>query len=39
MPHHMEAYADVMNNPKNGKDEQQKWVVDNKTWFEMTSSE
>ena len=34
MPHYMKAHADVMNNPKNGKGEQQKWMVENKVRFE-----
>ena len=34
MPHYMQAHADVMNDPKNGKEEQQKWMVDNKARFE-----
>ena len=33
MPHYMESHADVMNNPKNGKEEQQKWMVENKARF------
>ena len=34
MPHYMKTHADVMNDPKNGKKEQQKWMVDNKARFE-----
>lgn len=36
MPHYMEAHADVMNDPKNGKEEQMKWMNDNKARFEAT---
>jgi hypothetical protein len=32
----MQAHADVMKDPKNGKEEQQKWMVDNKARFEAT---
>ena len=34
MPHYMKDHADVMNDPKNGKEEQQKWMADNKARFE-----
>ena len=34
MPHYMEAHADVMNNPENGKEQQMKWMNDNKKRFE-----
>lgn len=34
MPHFMEAHADIMNDPKNGKEEQEKWMVENKKRFE-----
>ena len=34
MPHYMESHADVMNDPKNGKEKQQKWMVENKTRFD-----
>jgi hypothetical protein len=33
-PHYMEAHADVMRDPKNGKEEMEKWMVDNKANFE-----
>jgi hypothetical protein len=33
-PHYMEAHADVMNNPSNGKEEMEKWMADNKARFE-----
>ena len=26
-PHYMQAHADVMNNPKNGKKEMEKWMA------------
>jgi hypothetical protein len=34
MPHYMQAHAEVMNNPKNGKEEQMKWMADNKARFD-----
>lgn len=34
MPHYMQAHADVMKDPKNGKEEQMKWMADNKSRFE-----
>lgn len=34
MPHYMQVHADIMNNPKNGKEEQAKWMADNKTRFD-----
>jgi hypothetical protein len=34
MPHYMKAHADIMNNPKNGKEEQNKWMENNKTRFD-----
>ena len=34
MPHYMQAHADVMNDPKNGKAEHEKWMVENKARFE-----
>ena len=33
MPHYMEAHADVINDPKNGKEEQQKWMKENEERF------
>jgi hypothetical protein len=30
----MKAHADIMNNPKNGKEEQNKWMENNKTRFD-----
>lgn len=33
-PHYMQAHANVMNNPKNGHEEQQKWMTENKARFE-----
>lgn len=34
MPHYMKDHADVMNDPKNGKKEQEQWMVENKTRFD-----
>lgn len=34
MPHYMEAHADVMKDPKNGKEEQQNWTTANKARFD-----
>ncbi len=34
MPHYMQAHADVMNDPKNGKEEMEKWMVENKARFD-----
>lgn len=34
MPHYMQAHVDVMKDPTNGKEEQQKWMVDNKARFD-----
>ncbi len=34
MPHYMQAHADVMNHPKNGEEEQRKWMVENKARFD-----
>ncbi len=33
MPHYMEAHADVMNDPSKTKEDQQKWMVENKARF------
>lgn len=33
MPHYMQAHADVMSDPKNGKEEQQKWMSANRARF------
>ena len=33
-PHYMEAHANVMQDPKNGKEEMEKWMVENKARFE-----
>lgn len=35
MPHYMEAHADVMNDPSKTKEDQQRWMVENKARFEM----
>lgn len=32
--HYFVAHADVMKDPKNGKEEQMKWMVENKARFE-----
>ncbi len=37
MLHYMQAHADVMNDPKNGKVEQEKWMVANKARFEAAN--
>lgn len=34
MPHYMEVHAEVMNDPKNGKEEQMKWMEENRVRFE-----
>ena len=34
MPHYMEAHADVMNDPKKTKEDQQKWMMENKARFD-----
>jgi hypothetical protein len=34
MPHYMQAHADVMNDPNKTKEDQEKWMVENKTRFE-----
>ena len=34
MPHYMQEHADIMNNPNKTKEDQQKWMIDNKTRFE-----
>jgi len=34
MPHYMQAHANVMNDPKKGEKEQQKWMTDNKARFD-----
>ena len=34
MPHYMQAHADVMKDPKNGKEEQMKWMAQNKARFD-----
>ena len=36
MPHYMQVHADVMKDPKNGEEEQMKWIVENKKRFETT---
>ncbi|MFM2340234.1 MAG: hypothetical protein RLZZ360_870 [Candidatus Parcubacteria bacterium] len=34
MPHYMQAHADVMNDPNKTKEDQQKWMVENKVRFD-----
>jgi len=34
MPHYMQSHADVMNDPSKTKEDQQKWMVENKVRFE-----
>lgn len=34
MPHYMEMHADVMNDPKKGEGEKEKWMMDNRARFE-----
>ena len=34
MPHYMQAHADVMNDPSKTKDDQQKWMIENKARFD-----
>jgi hypothetical protein len=34
MPHYMEAHADVMNDPTKTKEDQMKWMEENKNRFE-----
>lgn len=36
MPHYMQAHAEVMNDPNKTKEDQQKWMADNKARFENT---
>lgn len=33
-PHYREAHADVMNDPKQGKEEMEKWMAENKARFD-----
>lgn len=33
-PHYMEAHADVMNDPRNGAEEQKKWMAENRERFD-----
>ncbi len=34
MPHYMQAHADVMNDPRKTKEDQQQWMVENKARFD-----
>lgn len=36
MPHYTQAHADVMNDPSKTKEDQQKWMVENKARFEAS---
>lgn len=38
LPHYMQAHADVMNDPKNGRSEMEKWMSNNKKRFEAVQS-
>ena len=33
-PHYMDAHADVMNDPKNGEEERQQWMAENRARFD-----
>lgn len=33
-PHYVQAHADVMNDPKNGPEEMQRWMTDNRARFD-----
>lgn len=35
MPHYMQAHADVMNDQSKTKEDQQKWMVENKIRFDQ----
>ncbi len=35
MPHYMEAHSDVMSNPNKTKEDQEKWMMENKARFEI----
>ncbi len=35
MPHYMQSHADVMNDQSKTKEDQQKWMVENKTRFDV----
>ena len=37
MPHYMQAHAEVMNDPTKTKEDQQKWMDENKARFETTN--
>ena len=38
MPHYMQAHSDVINDPSKTKEDQQKWMAENKTRFETASN-
>ena len=33
MPYYLEAHADIMNNPKNGEEERERWMAENRARF------
>jgi hypothetical protein len=33
-PHYMQAHADIMNDPKNGEEEREMWVAENRARFD-----
>ena len=33
-PHYMDAHAEVMNDPKHGEEEMQKWMAENRVRFD-----
>jgi hypothetical protein len=37
MPHYMEAHADVMNDSSKTKEDQEKWMAENKERFDMVT--
>ncbi len=37
MPHYMEAHKDVMSDPSKTKEDQEKWMADNRARFDVAS--
>lgn len=37
MPHYMEAHADVMSDPTKTKEDQERWMTDNKARFDAAN--
>lgn len=37
MPHYVQEHADAMNDPKNGREEQQRWMSENRARFEASN--